>query len=129
MRRPEIPGPRSSIHRSSPRGIGIPIRRCRPSGGIEVTNGLMANLRIENAILRSQTEEKRKLVLAPLRRALPRLAVVVGAAVLWFMTENVGLMLFFGVLALLVLGVVRLIDTIKPGGNDRRPPPYLPGGT
>lgn len=89
-------------------------------------NEALANLRIENAILRSRAEPMQVARAAPIRGVAIALGLGVGGGFLWFLTANLGLLVFAAVMALVGWGATVLIDRIKPDGSNPRTPPTLP---
>jgi hypothetical protein len=85
-------------------------------------NTALADLHIENAILKTRAEPVKSRNGLTMRRFFLALALVLGTAFLWFLTESLGMMLFAAILALVSWGVVVLIDRIRPGGNSNLPP-------
>ncbi|MFO0761818.1 MAG: hypothetical protein U0359_35585 [Byssovorax sp.] len=91
-------------------------------------NGLVADLSIENAILKSQAEPPNDARPRSVLRPLAVTGVVGGIAFLYLVTANIGVVIFSVTMLVLGSGLLRLIDSIKPSSSDKRPPPYLPGG-
>ena len=96
---------------------------------IAEANLQLVNLGIDNAILLSREEPLRD----ARRRSVRNVAVTVtgaaGAGFLLLATRNVFILLPIAILLLMLRGVLRLIDTIKPSDpGSRPPPPALPPG-
>lgn len=88
----------------------------------------VADLRIENAILRSRAASR-----VPWRAAAMGLAAVAGAGallgLLWLVSSSAGLLLFVVVMGGLGVVVVHLIGGIPPNDSGPPPgPPLIPGG-
>lgn len=95
---------------------------------LEEAIATVADLRIENAILRSRAASR-----VPWRAAAMGLAAVAGAAVvlgvIWLISSSLGLLLFVVVMGALGAVVVHLIGGIPPNDGGPPPgPPLIPGG-
>lgn len=95
---------------------------------LEEAFATIADLRIENAILRSRAASR-----VPWRAAAMGLAAVAGAGallgLLWLVSSSAGLLLFVVVMGGLGVVVVHLIGGIPPNDGGPPPgPPLIPGG-
>jgi hypothetical protein len=89
-------------------------------------NELLANLRIENAILRSRMAPVKTPWEAWIRPVVLSLVLALGGTFLWLVTENLGMLLLAAVLTGVCWGATLLIDRIRPDGSNTRTPPNLP---
>lgn len=97
-------------------------------GALEEAIAKVADLRIENAILRSRAASR-----VPWRAAAMGLAALAGAGallgVIWLISSSAGLLLFVAVMAALGAVLVHLIGGIPPRDGGPPPgPPLIPGG-
>jgi hypothetical protein len=91
----------------------------------------LVNLGMDNAILRNRADSdpRRDARLRTFRRAGTAVAITAGSGLLWFVTGHAVILLPAGILLVMLWGLLRLIDTIKPSDpGSRPPPPALPPG-
>ena len=93
---------------------------------LDGANLQLVNLGMDNAILRSRAEPRRDARQRTLRKATITLSVTAGIGFLWLATGNVFILVPALILLVLLGGLLRLIDTIKPSEPGSRPPPPMP---
>jgi hypothetical protein len=91
-------------------------------------NVTVANLSIENAILRSRAEPDRTSRARRARSAATVIGIVAAEVSIWVLTRNFGLVLMGALLLGLGWGIVMFSAAIKPDETNPRRPPNLPGG-
>jgi predicted lipid-binding transport protein (Tim44 family) len=81
---------------------------------------------MDNAILRDRADPLERARQRRLRGVAAPLAAAAGVGFLWFVTGNVFILIPALILLLMLRGLLRLIDTIKPTDPGSRTPPQLP---
>ena len=96
---------------------------------IEEANLQLVNLGMDNAILLTREEPLRDARRRSVRKLAVTLTAAAGTGFLLLATHNVFILLPILILLLMLRGVLRLIDTIKPTDpGSRPPPPAIPPG-
>jgi hypothetical protein len=89
----------------------------------------LVNLGMDNAILQNRAEPSRDARGRSLRTAAAAVSITAGGGLLWLVTGHVVILLPVLIFVVMLWGLLRLIDTIKPNDPSTRPPPniYPPG--
>jgi hypothetical protein len=93
---------------------------------LDEANLQLVNLSMDNAILRDRADPLERARQRRLRGVAAPLAAAAGVGFLWFVTGNVFILIPALILLLMLRGLLRLIDTIKPTDPGSRTPPQLP---
>jgi hypothetical protein len=116
-------------HHASPTAYRSEDRLVRLDRELAEANLQLVNLGMDNAILQNRAEPSRDARARSLRTAAAAVSVLAGGGLLWLVTGHVVILLPAVILLLMLWGLLRLIDTIKPTDpGSRPPPPMIPPG-
>jgi hypothetical protein len=123
---PDLP---ALAHHASPTAYRSEDPVVRLDRELAEANLQLVNLGMDNAILQNRAEPFRDARGRSLRTAAAAVSVIAGGGLLWLVTGHVVILLPAVILLLMLWGMLRLIDTIKPTDpGSRPPPPQIPPG-